>query len=241
MGRASPWTSSSGGTATSGRVCAGRTLADVLPDRLEQLVRGLAFSKSMRWGSDGLRFARPIRWLCARARRQHDRGLARQPHRGRELLRPPLDPPGPVEDHQGEGVRRAASRGAASSRTRRARRAAIVQALDAHRRLVAIRAACSTRSCIWSRRRRCWRPSSRSGSWSCPSASSSRRCRRTSGTSRSAAAASPSSPTPGSPTSCGQVTHGCSRAGSRTRRSRSTATSRSGSRAWRPGSARSCS
>ena len=43
----------------------GRPLAESLPERLEQVVRGLAFGKSMRWDDGGLRFARPVRWLCA--------------------------------------------------------------------------------------------------------------------------------------------------------------------------------
>ncbi|MBW3592242.1 MAG: glycine--tRNA ligase subunit beta [Actinobacteria bacterium] len=44
----------------------GRAVADVLPDALAQVVRGLAFSKSMRWDGGGLRFSRPVRWLCAK-------------------------------------------------------------------------------------------------------------------------------------------------------------------------------
>ena len=44
----------------------GRPLVDALPERLNEIVRGLAFSKSMRWDGSGLRFARPVRWLCAR-------------------------------------------------------------------------------------------------------------------------------------------------------------------------------
>ena len=44
----------------------GRPLADVLPGQLAELVRSLAFSKSMRWNGGGLRFARPVRWLCAK-------------------------------------------------------------------------------------------------------------------------------------------------------------------------------
>jgi glycyl-tRNA synthetase beta chain len=44
----------------------GRPLLDVLPERLNEIVRGLAFSKSMRWDDSGLRFARPVRWLCAK-------------------------------------------------------------------------------------------------------------------------------------------------------------------------------
>jgi glycyl-tRNA synthetase beta chain len=45
---------------------AGRPLAEVLPEQLAELVRGLSFSKSMRWDGGGLRFARPIRWVCAK-------------------------------------------------------------------------------------------------------------------------------------------------------------------------------
>ena len=44
----------------------GRPLLEALPDRLNEIVRGLAFSKSMRWDDSGLRFARPVRWLCAK-------------------------------------------------------------------------------------------------------------------------------------------------------------------------------
>ena len=44
----------------------GRPLLDVLPERLNEIVGGLAFSKSMRWDDSGLRFARPVRWLCAK-------------------------------------------------------------------------------------------------------------------------------------------------------------------------------
>ena len=35
----------------------GQPLRDVLPERVEAIVRGLAFSKSMRWEDSGLRFA----------------------------------------------------------------------------------------------------------------------------------------------------------------------------------------
>jgi glycyl-tRNA synthetase beta chain len=40
--------------------------AKPLPERLAAIVRGLAFSKSMVWETGGLRFPRPIRWLCAK-------------------------------------------------------------------------------------------------------------------------------------------------------------------------------
>jgi glycyl-tRNA synthetase beta chain len=44
----------------------GKPLADVLPERLEAIVRDLAFSKSMRWDESGIRFARPVRWRLAK-------------------------------------------------------------------------------------------------------------------------------------------------------------------------------
>jgi glycyl-tRNA synthetase beta chain len=49
-----------------GVTAGGQPLADVLPEQLAELVRGLSFSKSMRWDGGGLRFARPLRWVCAK-------------------------------------------------------------------------------------------------------------------------------------------------------------------------------
>lgn len=43
----------------------GRELAEVLPERLAAIVRGIQFWKSMRWGPE-LRFSRPVRWLVAK-------------------------------------------------------------------------------------------------------------------------------------------------------------------------------
>jgi tetrameric-type glycyl-tRNA synthetase beta subunit len=43
----------------------GRNLRDVLPEQVDRIVRGFAFSKSMRWDDSGIRFARPVRWLLA--------------------------------------------------------------------------------------------------------------------------------------------------------------------------------
>ena len=48
-----------------GVTVSGKPIAEVLPERLEQIVRGFSFSRSMRWDDSGLRFPRPIRWLCA--------------------------------------------------------------------------------------------------------------------------------------------------------------------------------
>lgn len=49
-----------------GVVKPGRPMAEALPERLNELIRGLAFSKSMVWDESGVRFARPVRWLCAK-------------------------------------------------------------------------------------------------------------------------------------------------------------------------------
>jgi glycyl-tRNA synthetase beta chain len=44
----------------------GRPLQEVLPERLDAIVRSLSFSKSMRWDDSGIRFARPVRWTLAK-------------------------------------------------------------------------------------------------------------------------------------------------------------------------------
>jgi glycyl-tRNA synthetase beta chain len=44
----------------------GQSLDTVLPARLEEIVRGLRFGKTMRWDESGRRFPRPVRWTCAR-------------------------------------------------------------------------------------------------------------------------------------------------------------------------------
>jgi glycyl-tRNA synthetase beta chain len=44
---------------------AGQPLAEVLPEQVEAIIRGLAFSKTMRWDDSGLRFPRPVRWRLA--------------------------------------------------------------------------------------------------------------------------------------------------------------------------------
>jgi glycyl-tRNA synthetase beta chain len=49
-----------------GVVVPGRPVAEALPERLEALLRGFVFTKTMRWDSSGLRFPRPVRWLCAK-------------------------------------------------------------------------------------------------------------------------------------------------------------------------------
>jgi tetrameric-type glycyl-tRNA synthetase beta subunit len=44
----------------------GRPLAEVLPERLDAIVRGFSFAKSMRWDERGIRFSRPVRWTFAK-------------------------------------------------------------------------------------------------------------------------------------------------------------------------------
>jgi glycyl-tRNA synthetase beta chain len=49
-----------------GVVVSGRPISEALPERLAAIVEGLGFGKSMVWEKDGLRFSRPVRWLCAK-------------------------------------------------------------------------------------------------------------------------------------------------------------------------------
>jgi glycyl-tRNA synthetase beta chain len=44
----------------------GKPLANVLPERLDAIMRDLSFSRSMRWDESGIRFARPVRWRLAK-------------------------------------------------------------------------------------------------------------------------------------------------------------------------------
>jgi glycyl-tRNA synthetase beta chain len=43
----------------------GRALAEVLPEQVDAILRGLSFSKTMHWDGGGLRFPRPVRWTLA--------------------------------------------------------------------------------------------------------------------------------------------------------------------------------
>jgi tetrameric-type glycyl-tRNA synthetase beta subunit len=49
-----------------GVVSRGLALGEVLPGRLDEILRGLRFRKTMRWDGSGMRFPRPVRWTCAR-------------------------------------------------------------------------------------------------------------------------------------------------------------------------------
>jgi glycyl-tRNA synthetase beta chain len=44
----------------------GRPLAEVLPERFDAIIGSFAFSKSMRWDGNGVRFSRPVRWTLAK-------------------------------------------------------------------------------------------------------------------------------------------------------------------------------
>jgi glycyl-tRNA synthetase beta chain len=44
---------------------AGRQLAELVPEHVDAIIRGLAFPKTMRWDDSGVRFPRPIRWRLA--------------------------------------------------------------------------------------------------------------------------------------------------------------------------------
>jgi len=44
----------------------GRPLAEALPEKADAIIRGFAFSKSMRWDDSGLRFSRPVRWTLVK-------------------------------------------------------------------------------------------------------------------------------------------------------------------------------
>ena len=44
----------------------GRPLAELVPERLDAVLRGFAFAKTMRWDGSGVRFPRPVRWTLAK-------------------------------------------------------------------------------------------------------------------------------------------------------------------------------
>lgn len=47
------------------KTIAGRPTQEILSEVLPKAIRGLNFEKSMRWGANRMRFARPIRWILA--------------------------------------------------------------------------------------------------------------------------------------------------------------------------------
>ena len=66
----------------------GKPLAEVLPEHVDGILRGLAFSKTMRSSGDGLRFPRPVRWTLAMIDSAKVVGVSSYGHRFR---------PGPVD------------------------------------------------------------------------------------------------------------------------------------------------
>ncbi len=98
----------------------GRSLREVLPERLDAVVRGLAFSRSMRWDESGLRFPRPVRWILAKLDAQTILGESSFGHRfthGRVVI-------GEAGDYAG------ALRAAGVEPDARERRRLIVEGLD---------------------------------------------------------------------------------------------------------------
>lgn len=49
-----------------GVVSKGQSLGEVLPGQVGAVIGNLRFGKTMRWDDSGRRFARPVRWVCAR-------------------------------------------------------------------------------------------------------------------------------------------------------------------------------
>jgi glycyl-tRNA synthetase beta chain len=105
-----------------GVVRPGRPLLEALPEHLHELVRGLAFSKSMRWDGDGMRFARPVRWLCAKLDDQTVEGF-RASTSGRRFAGGGIEIP-----HASEYLERLRAAGVEPDQDKR--RAAIVSGLE---------------------------------------------------------------------------------------------------------------
>jgi glycyl-tRNA synthetase beta chain len=59
----------------------GQELREALPERIEAVVRGLTFSKTMRWDDSGLRYPRPVRWVLAKLDEETIRGERSFGHR----------------------------------------------------------------------------------------------------------------------------------------------------------------
>ena len=52
----------------------GQELTEALPERLDAIVHGLTFGKTMRWDDSGLRYPRPVRWVLAKLDKETIRG-----------------------------------------------------------------------------------------------------------------------------------------------------------------------
>ena len=76
----------------------GQPIAEVLPERLAA-DRHRAAVRASRWtGARGFRFARPVRWICAKLDDRDDRGRARGRAERRPLVRSPADASRPRRD-----------------------------------------------------------------------------------------------------------------------------------------------
>jgi glycyl-tRNA synthetase beta chain len=99
----------------------GRELRDVLPDKVDRLVGGFVFAKSMRWDGSGIRFARPVRWLLVKL---GDETVVGSTSFGHRFTRGPVD----IPDAAGYAD---ALRSAGVEPDANARRRQIVEGLDA--------------------------------------------------------------------------------------------------------------
>ena len=99
----------------------GRSLHEVAADQARSLIGDLGFSKSMRWNGDGIRFARPVRWLLVLL---DDKALEGSHSYGRRFAHGELEIP--HADTYAETLRAAAVEPDAQER-----RSAIVAGLDA--------------------------------------------------------------------------------------------------------------
>ena len=115
------------------------------PNRLDAIVRGLSFSKTMRWDDSGLRFPRPVRWRLAMLDSEtRGRRRALVGHRFSHGSARDRRTPTAYADGSARGRRRARRRGAAAPDRRGPRRASATGAT---------RPACWPRSCTsWSSR-----------------------------------------------------------------------------------------
>src|SRR6266545_5679698 len=82
----------------------GQVLGDLVRGKLDAIVYGLAFSKSMRWNSERRRFSRPVRWVLAKL---DEETLVGQRSFGRRFTDGPVDVPtaaGYLDALRGAGV-----------------------------------------------------------------------------------------------------------------------------------------
>ena len=146
----------------------GVSIEDALPDRLAAIVTGLQFAKSMSWGA-GFRFARPVRWVCAKLDARTIEVALEGVETGGRSYGHRLTSPGRLEIASAHDYL-ATLRGAGVEPDRAVRYERIVSGLD-ELGPWSDPGESSTRSSTSSSRRACRRARSMRASSSCPSAS----------------------------------------------------------------------